>query len=239
MTVRRRLSRILEARLDALLSRLEDPGEALELAYRTLLDERRAVWRAVDDVASTSQALEAAADRLGREAGALRTTAEEAMRRAREPLAGEALARAQVVEAGAGKLRGAATGLVREQRRFVEAARRLDDRSEALGGQREAMKVLHSRTGDRSRIDAALAELRAEAELAKQATRRAEAAVGERRAQVRRVDDLLASGALEDLDATPAALEAELREARASSELQQALAALRRAVSGAPRRQGR
>lgn len=224
MTLRSRLATVVGGKLEALLSRLEDPGAALDLAYRQLVEQLAAARTALADLDEVRAGLAEVAGRLEAVVGRLEQRARAAVGPARDDLAREAVTRALALADGARSLRAEATELGAERDRFAAATDRLDDRVRALGGRREALKL----QGDRRLTAEAAAAVGEEAERARDAVRRAERAATDRRAQVRRVESLLWSGTVEDLSATPAALEEELARTRASGEVDAALARLRR-----------
>lgn len=226
--MRRRLAGVVAGRLDALLSRLEDPGEALDLAYRNLLERVDGAGRAVEEIAEVRVGLEGAAADLEAIGDRLKRLARTELVHGRRGLAREALARHRVVEEGARSLRSEEQALGEEQERFAAAVEVATDRARSVGAQREALKLLGRTSGDRAQLAATADAVREEAEGAREATRRAEAAVGARRAQCSRVEALVASGALENLSVVPDAVAVELDHARAAPEVERALGALER-----------
>lgn len=226
--MRRRLADVVAGKLDALLSRLEDPGEALDLAYRNLLERVERAGRAVEEISEVRAGLQGAAADLEAAGDRLERVARAEVERGRRGPAREALARRHLVEVGARSLRSEERALGEEQERFAAAVELATDRARAIGAQRGAFELLWRAGGDRAHLAATAEEVREEAEGAQAATRRAEAAIGARRAQRTRVEALLASGALENLAAAPDAVADELEQARRAPEVDRALDALER-----------
>ena len=147
MSARRRLAAAVAGRLDTLLSRLEDPGDALDLAYRNLLERLAGARRAVEEIAVVQAGLQAAAGDLEAAGHRLEALARGEVASGRPGLAREALARRHVVDEGARSLRGEARALAGEEERFAAAVEVAADRAGSIGAQREALKLL-GRTGD-------------------------------------------------------------------------------------------
>lgn len=226
MTLRGRLSTVVRGKLDALLSRLEDPGEALEYAFQLLLERLAEARRAVADVGSALRGLEDAGGRLTEAGQRLRSSAEEAVATGSDEVAREALARWRVLTAGAEAVNAETRSLAEDEARFSGELQRLSDRVGALGGQREALKLASHDEAKRASVDVTAAALREEAERVRLAARRAEANVAARRGQLRRLDSLLASGELYDLSTTPSLIERDLRRVRGSADIERAMSML-------------
>ena len=224
MTLRRRLASVVGGKLEALLARLENPGEALEHAYQLLVEQLAAARRTLGELDEVRAGLEGAAARVQEVRLRLEAEAGEAVGERRDEAAREALARSQVLGAGARSLGDEVAELAGERERFAGAVARLEDRVQALAARRQVVRL----QGDRSAAAEEAGAWREEAERARDAIRRARSVASERRAQVGRVEALLWSGTVEDLSATPAAIEAELGRARTSGEVDQALERLRR-----------
>lgn len=228
MSLLGRLTETIAGKMNAVLDRFDEPGEALDYAYQLELEQLLRVRRAVMDVAASQRQLASRSEQLRAAVPALERLARDELSLGREDAAREALARRVVLGRGLEQMAAQAETIGTEEERFARAADRLDDKVGALAATRAALKARYAATGSRADIDQVVSELRDEVREIDAAVRRAEARVAEVGERTAGIDRLLASGALYDLSRPPPAIEAELDPVRRSDEVADELARIRR-----------
>ncbi|HXY43024.1 MAG TPA: PspA/IM30 family protein [Acidimicrobiales bacterium] len=227
-----RLTTTLSAKVNELLDRLEDPGEALDYAYQRLFEQLGKARQAIAHLASARQHLVLQSAELEEYASELESQAREAVKAGRDDLAREALARRSVIKSGVASLAREGDEFSEEEERFIHAAGLLQSQVEILGARKEAMKASYAVTGSKAEIDDAISKIKDDVAKVSVTVRRAEEKSAQLRAQSKRIDALLVSGALRDLASTPESIAAELREARGSEDVERQLATMKRGSRG-------
>ena len=225
-----RLTETIATKVNALLDRFDEPGEALDYAYQLELEQLLRVRRSVMDVASSQQHLEVEAEQLRQAASGLEARAREELSIGREDNAREASARRTVIERGLASIVTQAETIAGEEHQFVRAADRLEDKINVLAARKGAMKARYVATGSRADIDHVVAELHDEMRDIDSAVRRAETRVAEINSHAAAIDRLLVSGALYDFAQSPLPIEAELGWVRGSDDVERELARIRRSL---------
>jgi phage shock protein A len=230
MSLLGRLTETIATKVNALLDRFDEPGEALDYAYQLELEQLLRVRRAVMDVASSQKHLEVQVEQLRQAASGLEARARKELSTGREDNAREALARRTVIERGLASIVTQAETIAGDEHQFVRAADRLEDKVNALAARKGAMKARYVATGSRADIDHVVAELHDEMRDIDSAVRRAETRVAEVNSRTAAIDRLLASGALYDFAQSPLPIEAELGWVRGSDDVERELARIRRSL---------
>src|SRR5918912_1019951 len=108
MSVMRRMSQVLQEKINAFLGQHEDPAEALDYSYQRQLEALQQVLRNVADVLTSEKRLELQAAQLRQSQVKLQDQARQALQQGREDLARVALTRSQEAQTKIGE---AVTGL--------------------------------------------------------------------------------------------------------------------------------
>lgn len=228
MSLLQRLVTTLSAKANELLDRVDDPREALDYACQLVFEQLGRVQQAVTHLVTARQDLVLGSARLEKRAGEFEAQARACVSAGRDDMAREALARRHVLKAGATSMSAETDQLVDEDERFIDAARLLEGKVENLRVTKESLKASYALSGDKAEIERAISEVRAEAASVRVVIQRAEDQASLRRAQLGRVDALLASGPLRDLAATPEAISSELRDVRGCGEVEHELRTIKR-----------
>src|SRR5207302_1535965 len=99
MSVFKRMSDVVQQKLNAVLDKNEDPNQALDFAYQKQLESLQQVRRNVADVLTAEKRLELQEAQLKQSADKLNAQAQQALQQGREDLARLALTRAQTAQA--------------------------------------------------------------------------------------------------------------------------------------------
>jgi phage shock protein A len=232
MSVMRRLTTLFKAKANSMLDRAEDPRETLDYSYERQLELLQKVRRGLADVATSRRRLELQADQLQQSAASLEDQAAQALAQNREDLAREALTRKAAI---AGQLRDLGAQhdqLAKEEANLTDTARRLEAKVEAFRTRKETIKATYTAAEAQTRINEALSGISEEMGDVGLAIERAEDKTARLQARASATDQLMASGALDDLTRPADHIQAELDRAAASGAVEADLARLRGQLAG-------
>lgn len=234
-----RASTMVKAKISKLLDRAEDPGETLDYSYEKQLELLQNVKRGVADVVTAKKRLELQTTQLEQSVVKLDTQARQALQAGREDLAREALQRKSVAQQQLQSLDEQVKGLQAQQEKLVASEKQLSTRVESFRSQKEVIKAQYSAADAQVRIGEAatgIGEQMADTGLAIQ---RAKDKTEQMQARAAAVDELVASGALEDFT-TPGEtdLDRELQQLATSSQVDDELAKMKSELgSGGPQKE--
>ncbi|NLG69175.1 MAG: PspA/IM30 family protein [Firmicutes bacterium] len=233
MGVLSRMTTVLKAKMNKLVERWEDPRETLEYSYQRQLELLQKVRRNLAEVATSRKRLELQVVRLRETAQRLEAQAREALSAGREDLAVAALQRkAELLQQVEGIERQAGE-LEAEQKKLETAEARLRAKVEAFRAQKEVIKAQYSAAEAQVRIGEAASGLSEELADVGLAVERAQQKTESMRARAAAIDELVASGALDDRTAiggTGTGIEAELARLKASEQVKADLERLKQEV---------
>lgn len=227
MGLMQRLSLIFKSKASRALDSAEDPRETLDYSYERQLDMLQQMRRGVADVATSRKRLELQAQGLQRSAAKLEQQAKQALDQNREDLAREALSRRAGVMSQLAELQVQHDQLKGEENRLVDASRRLEAKVQAFRTRKETIKATYSAAEAETKVGEALSGISEEMGDVGLAMERAEDKVASMQARSGALDELMASGALEDLSASSDPLQAELDKTTGAAQVDAELARLR------------
>ncbi len=237
MGIARRLAQIFRGRANKALDSGEDPREVLDYSYERQLEMLTKLRRGVADVATSRRRLELQVTQLQQAADKLRDQAAAEVDNGREDLAREALTRRAGVLVELESITAQRDSLLAEENKLSATAARLQARVEAFRTRKETIKANYTAAEAQTRITEAVSGISDEMGDVGLAMRRAEDKTMEMQARASAMDELLASGALEDASLPPGGgghMDRMLASARANMDAEAELAALkeRKAVAG-------
>jgi phage shock protein A len=227
MGLLQRLSTMFKAKANKALDRFEDPRETLEYSYQRQMEMLQKVKRGLLDVATSRKRLELQGQQLQAKAAKLFEQARRAMAAGREDLAREALTRRAAIEPELEALKAQHAQLQAEEAKLTEASKRLSAHVEAFRARKETIKATYTAAEAQTKIGEALSGISDEMGDIGLAVQRAEDKTMAMQSRAGAIDELLASGALDDLSAPGDRIEAELGRAVAASQVDAELARLR------------
>lgn len=228
-----RMSTIFRAKADKALDRAEDPRETLDYSYQRQLDLLQKVRRGVADVATSRKRVELQAQQLNSEVDKLTNQAQRALEQNREDLAREALTRKSGLQQQLGDLQAQHAQLQAEEEKLVRASTRLQAKVDAFRTRKETIKATYSAAEAQTRINEAFSGMSEEMGDVGMAIQRAEDKTQQMQARAGAIDELLASGALDDPSGTyKDDITRELDQLASSGQVEDELAALKAKVSG-------
>jgi phage shock protein A len=227
MGLMKRVSLVFKAKASKALDRVEDPRETLDYSYERQLEMLQKVKRSLADVATSRKRLEMQGTELQRKATKLHEQAKRAMAAGREDLAREALARRATIEPELEGLKAQHAQLQAEETKLTEASRRLSTQVAAFRTRKETIKATYTAAEAQSKINEALSGISEEMGDVGLAVQRAEDRTIAMQSRAGAIDELLASGALDDLSKSNDRLELDLHQAVAQAEIEAELTRLR------------
>ncbi len=237
MSIARRIAELYNVKMNAVLDRVADPRELVDYSYVQLQELLAEVRRGTAGIAASREraelrvsGLQQAADRLGEQA-------EQAVLAGRDDLARQALARGTAILAQVSRLREQQAALRAEEEKMTDAGRRLQEKIEAFGMQKEAIKAAYTAARAQASIAETFAGISGDVTDADVAARRAEDQQADLEARASGLDDLLTPGAAGSaFTLSDEQLQAQLDQISTRAEVDEELARLReRLAAGAGR----
>ncbi len=210
MGLMRRFSMIFKAKASKTLDKYEDPRETLDYSYERQLELLQKMRRGVADVATSRKRIELQAQQLQASAAKLEGQAKQALGAGREDLAREAVTRRQGIATQLQDLQVQHDQLKAEEAKLVDASQRLQAKVDAFRTRKETIKATYTAAEAQTKIGEAVSGISEEMGDVGMAMQRAEDKVAQMQARSGALDELMASGALEDYAATGDRLQAEI-----------------------------
>jgi phage shock protein A len=234
-----RLKTIFGAKADAALDRLEDPRQTLDYSYQRQLELLQEVRKGVAEVATSRKRVELQLDQLNGQITKYDDAARQALTMNREDLAREALTRKSGLQQQLVDLQAQHAQLQGEEEKLIRANQQLQARVDAFRTKKETIKATYSAAEAQARIGDAYSGLGKQMGDIGLAVQRAEDKTQQLQARAGAVDELLASGALNDpLSAAGDDITRELDALASRAQVDDELAAMKRSIGqlepGAP-----
>jgi len=199
MSLMKRISLIFRSKANRALDRAEDPRETLDYSYQRQQDLLVKVRRGVADVATSRKRVELQVAQLEQQQAKLQGQAEKAISVGREDLAREALTRKSGLTQQITDLRTQHAQLQGEEEKLTLAQQRLQAKVEAFRTRKETIKATYTAAEAQTKINEAMSGIGEEMGDVGMAIQRAEDKTAQMQARAGAIDELLASGALEDV----------------------------------------
>jgi phage shock protein A len=239
MGVMKRVSLIFKSKANRALDKMEDPRETLDYSYQTQLELLQKVRRGVADVATSRKRVELQINQLQQSSDKLDRQARDALGVGREDLARDALTRKAGVQSQLNELNVQYASLQGEEEKLTGASQRLQAKVDAFRTKKETIKATYTAAEAQTRINEAFTGISEEMGDVGLAIQRAEDKTEQMKARAGAIDELMASGALDDMVSGPRDdIQAELDRMGASHGVDAELERLKGELgqgSGAPR----
>ena len=227
MGLMRRLSMVFRSKASKALDRAEDPRETLDYSYERQLEMLQKVKRGVADVATSRKRVELQMQQLSRAQEKLDGQARQAVAAGREDLAREALTRKAATGQQLAGLQAQHEQLQGEETKLSMATQRLQGKVDAFRTRKETIKATYTAAEAQTRIGEAVSGISEEMGDVGLAVERAENKTLELQSRAGAVDELMASGALDDVTAPGDHIQAELDRVTADNSVDTELARLK------------
>src|SRR6201996_2723408 len=175
-----------------------DPRETLDYSYQRQLEMLQKVRRGVADVATSRKRVELQMNQIQQQSSKLEKQARDALGAGREDLAREALTRRSSAQTQLNDLQAQYASLQAEEEKLTVASQRLQSKVDAFRTRKETIKATYTAAEAQTRINEAFSGLSEEMGDVGMAIQRAEDKTAQMQARAGAIDELLASGALED-----------------------------------------
>ena len=203
MSIFKRIAMLFGAKANKALDKAENPNETLDYSYQKQLELLQKVRRGVADVATSRKRLELQIGQLEQQQDKLQGQAQKAMEMGREDLAREALTRKSGLNQQIADLQAQHQNLQAEEQKLVNASQRLQSKVESFRTRKETIKANYNAAEAQNKIGEAFSGISEEFGDVGLAVQRAEDKTAALQARAGAVDELIASGALEDVSAGP------------------------------------
>ena len=232
MSVMKRVSLIFRAKADKALDRYEDPRETLDYSYKQQVEMLTRVRRGVADVATSRKRVELQMNSLQKEIAKRDNQARSALSAGREDLARAALQNKGQLQSQYADLEGQFANLQEQEEKLTLASQRLDAKVQSFRTRKETIKATYTAAEAQTRINEAFSGISEEMGDVGLAIQRAEDKTAQMQARAGAIDELLASGALEDhVGGGTDYIQAELDKLGASTDVESELARMRGEIS--------
>jgi phage shock protein A len=235
MGLAKRISGIFKAKASKALDRAEDPRETLDYSYERQLELLQKVRRGLSDVATSRKRVELQAQKLQAAGAKLEDQARQALAQDREDLAREAVSRRAALTAQLADLKAQHDQLSGEEQKLAEASRRLQAKVDAFRVRKETIKATYTAAEAQTKINEAVTGISEEMGDVGLAMQRAQDRTEQMKARAGALDDMIASGALEDLSQSSDPLQAELDRVSQSTGVELELARLKQEIGTSDR----
>ena len=227
MGVFSRIAAIFQAKTNKVLNRVEDPRDTLDLSYEKQIESLTKVRRSVADVATARKRIELQAAQLQKQADKLQDQAKAALAQGNEPLAREALSRRAAIGEQLSDLETQHAQVTDQQEKLVETSQRLQGQVEQFRTRKETLKASYTAAQAQTQVGEAISGISKSMGDAGGAMQRAQDKIARMQARAGAIDELLASGALNDLDHPVDDIQAQLDKVSSGSQVDSELAALK------------
>ena len=233
-----RFTQIIRAKFSALLNRAENPNETLDYSYERQLQSLQNVKRGVADVVTAKKRLELQTQQLEQNVVKLDTQARQALAAGREDLARAALERKSGMQQQLQDLDTQVKQLQDQQEKLVANEKQLETRIEQFRSQKEVIKAQYSAAEAQVRITEAATGIGREMDNTGLAIQRAKDKTEQMQARASALDELVASGDLQELGSNETQLDRELQQLASQQQVDRELEQLKAEVgSGAPQKE--
>ncbi len=221
-----RMSTVVQAKMNKIMDRIEDPRETLDVSYEKQLELLQNVKRGVAEVTTSKKRVELQKAKLQMSIDKLDVQAKEALQANREDLARKALENKAAMQAQSATLDQQIADLSDQQQKLMAAESRLATKVEAFRTKKETIKAQYSAAEAQVKVTESVTGISEEMADVGLAVQRAEEKTEKMKARSAALDELLESGTLTDLSGGDE-IEKELAKAKAKSTVEDELAKMK------------
>jgi phage shock protein A len=229
-----RAHEIVEAKANKALDAAERPDETLDLSYEKMLEQITMVKRSLVDIAASKKQLELQEQQLQHSVDHLQDQAKQALTAGRDDLAKEALARKATAQGQIDGMEPQHQQLVEEEDKLTKTLQSLQERVNQFRSQKEVLKAQYTASQAMSSVDESVAGISKSLGDSGAALQRAQDKIANMQARSGALDELLESGALEDVGGGGDDIQKELDEIGTKSNVDNELAALKAQMATTP-----
>jgi phage shock protein A len=222
-----RILDIFRSKANKALDKVEDPRDTLDLSYERQIEQLTKVRRGVADVATARKRIELQAQQLQKQADKLQGQAKAALGQGNEDLAREALTRRAALGEQLAELKVQHDQITDQEQKLVQTSQELQVRVERFRTQKETLKASYTAAEAQTKVTEAVSGISDSTRNAGATMQRAQDKIASMQARAGALDELLASGALEDLSHPVDDIQKELDKVSSTNQVDNELAAMR------------
>jgi phage shock protein A len=235
MSLFQRAHDIVQAKANKALDAAEKPDEMLDLSYEQMLDQITQVRRGLVSIAASRKRIELQEQQFQNSVDHLGDQAKSALSQGREDLAREALSRKAAAQAQIDALEAQHQQLTEQEEKLAHTLDALQKRVNQFRTQKEVLKAQYTAAQAESAVGESAAGISQTAGDPGAEIQRTQDKIATMQARAGAVDELLASGVLEDVGGDTDDIQQELDEAGTAAGVDKELAALKAEIgSGSP-----
>jgi phage shock protein A len=223
---------IIKAKYSKLLDRTENPAETLDYSYEQQLQQLQNVKRGIADVATAKKRLEIQYTTMQSQSEKLDGQAKAALQANREDLAREALTRKAAIQGQLDGIMQSGQQLEAQQQKLQESEKALALKIEQFRTQKEVIKAQYSAAEAQVRIGEAATGISNQMSDVGLAVQRAKDKTESMQARANAIEELTASGALDDFTSPSDDIDRELKQIQQSGQVDDELAKLKAELGG-------
>jgi phage shock protein A len=221
-----RVSTVVQAKMNKIMDKIEDPRETLDLSYEKQLQLLQNVKRGVAEVTTSKKRIELQKAKLQASIDKLDSQAKEALAANREDLARKALENKAGLQSQFASMDQQIADLNDQQQKLVAAESRLSAKVEAFRTKKETIKAQYSAAEAQVKVTESVTGISEEMADVGMAVQRAEEKTDNMKARSAALDELLESGTLTDFSGDDE-LGRELAKAKTQSSVDDELAKMK------------
>ena len=224
-----RMSTVVQAKMNKIMDKIEDPRETLDLSYEKQLQLLQNVKRGVAEVTTSKKRIELQKAKLQMNLDKLDSQAKEALQAGREDLARKALENKAALQAQSETLDQQIADLNDQQQKLMAAESRLATKVESFRTKKETIKAQYSAAEAQVKVTESVTGISEEMADVGMAVQRAEEKTENMKARSAALDELLETGTLTDYSGSDD-LDRELAKAKAKSSVDDMLAKMKEEI---------
>jgi phage shock protein A len=224
-----RMSTVVQAKMNKIMDKIEDPRETLDVSYEKQLQLLQNVKRGVAEVTTSKKRLDLQKAKLQMGLDKLDAQAKEALQAGREDLARKALENKASLQAQSTTLDQQIADLQDQQQKLMDAESRLATKVESFRTKKETIKAQYSAADAQVKITESVTGISEEMADVGMAVQRAEEKTENMKARSAALDELLESGTLTDYSGSDD-LDRELAKVKAQSSVNDMLAKMKEEI---------
>jgi phage shock protein A len=221
-----RMGTVVQAKMNKIMDRIEDPRETLDVSYEKQLELLQNVKRGVAEVTTSKKRVELQKAKLQMNIDKLDAQAKDALQSNREDLARKALENKATLQAQSDALDEQIADLNDQQQKLMAAESRLSAKVEAFRTKKETIKAQYSAAEAQVKVTESVTGISEEMADVGLAVQRAEEKTENMKARSAALDELLESGTLTDLSGGDE-IENELAKIKAKATVEDELAEMK------------
>ena len=227
MTLFQRAHDIVQAKANKALDAAEKPDEMLDLSYEQMLDQITQVRRGIVAIAASRKQIELQEQQLQHSVDHLQDQAKAALAQGREDLAREALSRKAAAQEQIDAMEPQHEQLAAEEEKLEQTLDALQKRVNTFRTQKEVLKAQYTAAQAETTVGESAAGISQTFGDSGAELQRTQDKIAQMQARAGAVDELLASGVLEDVGGDTDDIQKELDEAGTAAGVDKELAALK------------